>query len=409
MSATTSSRETSSLTISQVSDDILKISTKHSLEKASRYGIILQILRGISLGLIFAVSCICIILTQLIGCPLYYYNQDIYHAWMDYTKQSFGILLTFCTQIFTPTTMKISGDESMKGMFAINPFDKTLETKFGDKAIIIANHQIYSDWIYLWWFAFTAQVHGGVYIMLKKSLEKIPLLGWGMKNYNFIFLSRKFELDHETIVTKMASLNKERDWPTWLLLFPEGTNLSGNTRKGTVAYAAKMGYKLPKHVLLPRTTGLRLSLLELNGSIDYLFDCTMAYEGVTPEEYGQDIFTLKACYLGGNFPKSVSCYWRRFKISNIPYEDETKFEEWVYKIWHEKDELMDNYYRNGDFGASTSLLNSDESDKIMEPMNVEFKVNVQLRNILQFFQVLSVPLTFLLLANSLIRQVKRFM
>lgn len=42
-----------------------------------------------------------------------------------------------------------------------------------------------ADWFYMWWILYTGNLHGSVYIMLKKSLQWIPLLGFGMKMYNF--------------------------------------------------------------------------------------------------------------------------------------------------------------------------------------------------------------------------------
>ena len=68
--------------------------------------------------------------------------------------------------------------------------------------------------------------------------------------------------------------------PMWLLLFPEGTNLSGNGRKKSASWAEKTGLKDPQHLMLPRSTGMYFCLTELKGTVDYVYDCTVAYEGV---------------------------------------------------------------------------------------------------------------------------------
>ena len=68
--------------------------------------------------------------------------------------------------------------------------------------------------------------------------------------------------------------------PFWLLIFPEGTNLSTTTRAKSQSWAAKSGQEDLKHVLLPRYTGLLFCLRELQGSVDWLYDCTMGYGGV---------------------------------------------------------------------------------------------------------------------------------
>jgi 1-acyl-sn-glycerol-3-phosphate acyltransferase len=66
----------------------------------------------------------------------------------------------------------------------------------------------------------------------------------------------------------------------WLLLFPEGTNLSGNGRRKSAAWAKKTGLRDPEHVMLPRSTGIFFCLKELRGTVDYVYDCTVAYEGI---------------------------------------------------------------------------------------------------------------------------------
>lgn len=68
--------------------------------------------------------------------------------------------------------------------------------------------------------------------------------------------------------------------PMWLLLFPEGTNASDNRREASAKWAAKIGVKDMEHTLLPRSTGSFFCLNELKKTVDYVYDCTMAYEGV---------------------------------------------------------------------------------------------------------------------------------
>ena len=54
--------------------------------------------------------------------------------------------------------------------------------------IAMANHQIYPDWLYLWALAWSHQRHGDVKILLMSVLKHIPLLGFGMLLFEFIFL-----------------------------------------------------------------------------------------------------------------------------------------------------------------------------------------------------------------------------
>ena len=126
----------------------------------------------------------------------------------------------------------------------------------------------------------------------------------------------------------------------WLTLFPEGTNLAPSTRKASAKWAAKNGMKDMRHQLLPRTTGLHFMLQQLRNTVDYIYDCTIAYEGVPRGQYAQDIFTLRACYAGGRGPKSVNLHFRRFKLSSIPLDDHDKFATWLLARWTEKDNLL---------------------------------------------------------------------
>lgn len=131
-------------------------------------------------------------------------------------------------------------------------------------------------------------MHGHVYIILKESLKHIPIIGWGMRFYSFIFLSRKMATDRPRLSYRLQKLRKIKTDPNggryfdpmWLLLFPEGTNLTQNGRNKSVKWAEKNNLRDPEHVMLPRSTGTFFCLNELKGSVDYVYDCTVAYEGV---------------------------------------------------------------------------------------------------------------------------------
>lgn len=150
--------------------------------------------------------------------------------------------------------------------------------------------QIYTDWLYLWWtgYANSPAMHGHLYIILKESLKYIPIIGPGMLFYGFIFMSRKMALDRPRLSHRIQKLKQVKIDPSgnpyldpfWLLLFPEGTNLSRNGRRKSSQWAAKNQIRDPRHLMLPRSTGTFFCLNELKGSLDYVYDCTVAYEGV---------------------------------------------------------------------------------------------------------------------------------
>lgn len=247
----------------------------------------MQVLRSLLLAVWFFGCCVIIFTTQLIGSPLYFISKDYYYAYMAFTKQSFGVLITTVTQWGAPTLVRVSGDESVRGQIQLTD-DGRLKTEFPDRLVFIANHQVYTDWLYLWWVSYTTRMHGHIFIILKETLKYLPILGQGMMFYGFIFMARKWQLDKPRLQHRLEKLKTQHSGPMsgsqvldpmWLLIFPEGTNLSTNTRKVSDSYGEKAGIEPFKHMLIPRTTGLFFCLQQLKGTVDWVYDCTVAYEG----------------------------------------------------------------------------------------------------------------------------------
>lgn len=253
-----------------------------------KHGAFIQLLRMVAFATWFVICCICIGFTQFIGTPLYIFTRDYYYAYMAVTKQSFSLVLTTITQWFSPTLVRVSWDSSVQGQIK-KKSDGSLETNFPERIVLISNHQVYTDWLYLWWVAYTSQMHGHIFIILKESLKYIPIIGPGMMFFGFIFMARKWVSDKPRLQHRLEQLKKGHQGPLsgsqadldpmWLLMFPEGTNLSANTRKGSKKWAEKQGVPDLQHQLLPRSTGLHFCMQQLEGTVDWVYDCTMAYEG----------------------------------------------------------------------------------------------------------------------------------
>lgn len=253
-----------------------------------RHGGLVQVVRMLLLATWFNGCISTMAVVQYLGAPLYFINRDYYYAYMALTKQSFGLVITTITQWFSPTVVRISGDKSIRGQLSRTQ-DGLLQTHFPERLIMIANHQLYSDWLYLWWVAYTNKMHGHVYIILKESLKYIPIAGPGMMFFGFIFMARNWARDKPRLRHRLQKLKGRHGGPLsgsqgldpmWLMLFPEGTNLSANTRKGSKKWADKQGLEDLQHQLLPRSTGFQYCLQELKGTVDWVYDCTVAYEGI---------------------------------------------------------------------------------------------------------------------------------
>ncbi|RDL39341.1 Acyltransferase [Venustampulla echinocandica] len=337
-----------------------------------KHGGFVQILRLVAFATYFLAASCSICATQFLGVPLYWINKDLYYAYMALTKQSFGITVTTVTQWWSPTLVRISGDSSMAGQLH-KTADGRVECDFPDRIVLIANHQLYTDWLYMWWIAYTNQprMHGHIYIILKESLKHVPIIGWGMRFYGFIFMTRKMTTDQPRLAYRLRKLKEVHSGPLsgtsgldpmWLLLFPEGTNASDNGRAKSAQWAEKIGVKDMEHTLLPRSTGSYFCLNELKGTVDYVYDCTLVYGGVGRAKFGQDFFTLRSMYLQGRPPPSVNMHWRRFVLNDIPLNTPEEFDLWLRERWYEKDALIEHYLTTGRLLADTAATKGATHD-----------------------------------------------
>ena len=253
-----------------------------------KHGGLVQVIRLLLIATWFNTCIVNMGVFQYLGAPLYFINRNYYYAYMALTKQLFGLLIITITQWFSPTMVRISGDTSVRGQL-LRTEDGRLQTGFPERLVMIANHQLYSDWLYLWWVAYTNKMHGHIYIILKESLKYIPVMGPGMMFYGFIFMARNWARDKPRLRHRLQKLKSRHKGPLpgsqgldpmWLMIFPEGTNLSANTRRKSKIWAEKQGMQDLQHQLLPRSTGLLYCLQELKGTLDWVYDCTVAYEGI---------------------------------------------------------------------------------------------------------------------------------
>lgn len=155
--------------------------------------------------------------------------------------------------------------------------------------ILLKTHlrcQLYNDWIYLWWIAYASRppMHGNIFIILKDSIQYIPIVGLCLKFAGFVYMSRKMETDQARLARRLAQLRRRSTngklHPMWLMMFPEGTNLSKNARAKSMRWAQKQGRPDMQYLLLPRSAGTFLCLKALDRTVEWIYDCTLAYDGI---------------------------------------------------------------------------------------------------------------------------------
>jgi len=167
-----------------------------------------------------------------------------------------------------------------------------------------------------------------------------------------------------------------------LMIFPEGTLVSEQTRPHSKKYADKLGIADLEHALLPRSTGLHNTLLTLSQIPSlYLLDFTITYPGVARDSYPQRHYTLRSIFMSGVPPPAIHVHLKLLKVSSdIPVgipralpngkpasptanpiqdptdEEKIVFESWLQEKWRRKDELMETFAQNGAYtGVSKSV------------------------------------------------------
>lgn len=410
----------------------------------SRHAWPLIVVRTIFFVVFFIAGCISLRFTQGVAWILLNTNKKAYHAMINLTKHQFLQLLTFLTALVNPLKITLTFDEKALPQLTSFRVDSQghLISSISPNCVWICNHQIYTDWVFLWFLNYTGRFSDSLYIVLKATLAKIPVLGTGMQNFKFLFLLRKWEADKVALTNSLLEIDadarglgpasgvsrvtatsdsktlpgvllwpkgqvpdKAKDstalWPYQMVIFPEGTVISPHTRERLNKFAAKLGRKPLKHTLLPRVRGLFLMLRALRDTVELVYDLTCGYTGLTADDYGEDIFTLKAYYLKGYGPSAINYHVRAFPIKDIPLGDDDlvdidnvapetleNFEKWLLKVWDEKDELMAHFYEHGLFANAPGLG---------ETTTVE--ADFKLRKPYEILGVFVVPATGLILAR----------
>ncbi|CBQ71335.1 conserved hypothetical protein [Sporisorium reilianum SRZ2] len=399
-------------------------------------------LQSIAFALVFNFCIISAHLFQLLSWPLSLFpaTRPIYHDHIAYSKLAFSRLLLLISQFFGPTQLVISIGDGQGGFLDPEPFvhrDKQTgrirSLDLPSRAVWMSNHQVYVDWLYLWCLAYYADLADSILIILKKSLKWIPFVGWGMQFYRFIFLARNWASDQAQLAKQLGQVASQNHAESsaatasstntakklLLLIFPEGTLVSSQTRPISAKFAQKTGIKDLENVLLPRSTGLFFCLRTLAKEMDdlWLVDFTIGYPGVPPAGYGQDFYTLRSIFMQGIPPSAIHIHLTMTRItppvagdtsSNAPSvaqiptasidtpplganvkpaesseEERTAFEAWLRRRWTDKDAQMHRFYTHGDFvgGEFAKLVKQAQTVDATQPYGKFAVLPAELRSL----------------------------
>ncbi|KAF8140072.1 acyltransferase-domain-containing protein [Boletus edulis] len=312
-------------------------------------------------------------------------SRKLYDEGIRYTKGAFAALLNLMNQWFAPTKLSITFETEGQGKFTEEEIQNVVERDgsgkvialhLPSKSVIISNHQVYSDWWYVWCLTYFAGTHKDVFIVLKKSLKWIPVVGPGMQMYRFIFLSRSWASDKLELERRLSKLGKkaqEEDKPFTFIFFPEGTLVSKHTRPLSSKYANKMDIPDLSNILLPRSTGLHYSMRSLAPRLPTLklLDITVIYPGIPPKGYGQSYYTLRSIFCDRVPPPVVHMHLRIFDVAkdvpignalnsiisngsannlaelDLSEREKDTFDIWLRKLWSEKDDFITYFLETG--------------------------------------------------------------
>lgn len=277
--------------------------------------------------------------------------------WAEYLSSSLALLLAFWN--CPGSILKVSfADERTKLKFTEYYKDRSKGEASSD--IVICNHQLYTDWLYIWALLTHMGKGGNVKITLKKSLQWIPILGWGMKIVGFIFLSRKWTHDRHKFLRRISRLTFFK--PFSFLIFPEGTTLCENSLKKSNEFAAKEGIKPTRHVMIPRTLGMYTSVLAVKENIEGIWDFTICYSDIpsylVTGEYPEDVYGLKSLFGEQRAPRNIHFVLKFIPITELMLltTNDTDFAKWLQQLYANKDKILIDGFKHKNYPEADFAL-----------------------------------------------------
>ena len=262
--------------------------------------------------------------------------------------------------------------------------------------LMMCNHQIYSDWIFLWALMDRIDRAGEVKIIMKRSLRQVPIFGWSMRCFDFVFLNRKWEMDQAHFTKKLSGF-VDSGAPFCLLIFPEGTTLNHKTLAKSESFAVKLGVKPTSRVLLPRVLGMWEAFKALDPSLDGIYDITVGYSGLKETDEPEKVYTLSKLFYSGIAPPKVHYHISYIPRKEIPHQSADEFGNWLRDRYYEKDRLLNEFYHNGKFPNSRSIT------KRLCPRYYLVQTTFQ-----TFFCLVSIYFWYLVVAELVIPSISKF-
>ncbi|KAM8945391.1 lysocardiolipin acyltransferase 1 [Pelodytes ibericus] len=258
----------------------------------------------------------------------------------------------------------------------------------GERSVIIMNHRTRLDWMFLWNCLLRYSYLRLEKICLKSSLKAVPGFGWAMQVAAFIFIHRKWE-DDKNHFEAMLDYFCDIKEPLQLLIFPEGTDLTENTKARSNKFAEKNELQKYDYVLHPRTTGFTFIVdrLREGNNLDAIHDITVAYPHNIPQ--------TEKHILNGNFPKEIHFHVRRYPVNSLPASKD-ELQLWCQERWQEKEDRLRAFYEGERY------FDASRRSRI-PPCKSEFRVHLIKFGSLVYWTSFTIAMLVLLYMHSFVR------
>lgn len=226
--------------------------------------------------------------------------------------------------------------------------DEDLDALLKDHHMCVMNHCYEVDWLVCWMVCDQFKMLANAKTFAKKSLMYVPIIGWNWALSEQIFLERSWEKDSQTIGGKLDKLLEYKD-KILLLMFSEGTRFSKAKHELSLEFAAKKNLPKLKHHLLPRPKGFvycTRHFKERGSSAVYDVQVGFRHSPNPP--------TIKSVLNGRPFVADL--FFRRVPIDNVPTDSDEECTKFLYDLYVEKDNEMDEYLKTGKFPGTVREL-----------------------------------------------------
>ena len=252
---------------------------------------------------------------------------------------SYQAMVTYFFENFSGNKLYFYGDRI--------PTDKK------ENIVYISNHQSSIDWSIANFFAIRQGSLGLIRYVMKHILMYLPMFGPYFLQHGCIFVSKSVKDQDKKVQEKLKSFVNGIKFGYWMVIFPEGTRYKPERKElieRSELRAKEFGFEPFKHVLFPHTKAVELSLEELSGSLDAIYDVTLAFKvpwlPVIANQHGPNLFEMVS--ING---REIHLHFKRIDAADIPKNAHDR-RQWLYSTFQEKDRLLSHFYdpsSNGTF------------------------------------------------------------